>query len=270
MRRYKCLKTLFWVIIAIISIVLPLQTNASEAISEQNCAIFKDKLIVEAGICKRKQIINDIDAEYGAPGEVITSYDWQSGRVTRTKNVEEFFTIDGDDGETEFAKDGYFLCVKNLKSAEIFCVGDRLTKDSNSSSKTDINQSYPNWVIEAACLNRADFAQCKNNLLATNNNEEDDLQRPVMAHCEYAHPKKNWDFSEACFYTVRVNAVASIEFYTVQNGSNIRIETIAVNNGNAREGDIFFNGQKATVIQKNGIECAQIISTRETFCAREN
>jgi len=264
------LKALFCLVLTFQLFTLSFYAHALENISEQNCAIFKDDLIVEAGVCIRNQTIDETDAEYGAPGQVTTLYNWQSGRVIKTSNVEEFFTIDGSDGEVVFAKDGYILCVKNLKSFEIFCVGDRPTKKANISSDTGFNPIYPDWVIEAVCLNRVDLEECKNNLLTSNKDEEDTLQRPVMTHCEYSHPTKNWDFSEECFYTSRVNAFASIIAYRVKNGSNILIETVAVDNQNKRGGDVFFNEQKARIIKNNNKDCIQIISSGETFCTLIN
>lgn len=85
------------------------------------CAVFKGNHLIERNRCNMRTIASRSE---GAD-ENIYEYRWQSGGKTVTANVEEFFTINGKDGETVFTKNGYELCVKNLSSGNTFCTASQ-------------------------------------------------------------------------------------------------------------------------------------------------
>lgn len=91
--------------------------SASAEEYNAECAVFKDDQLIEQNRCGRRTIASRSEgADYN-----VNVYRWASGGKTVTSNVEEFFTINGKDGETVFTKDGYDLCVKNLSSGNTFC-----------------------------------------------------------------------------------------------------------------------------------------------------
>lgn len=102
------------IVIAVMSLA-SVRAYAEEFNAE--CAVFKGDQLVEQNRCDRQTIASRSE---GADFNVIM-YRWASGGKTVTSNVEEFFTINGKDGETVFTKDGYDLCVKNLSSGNTFC-----------------------------------------------------------------------------------------------------------------------------------------------------
>lgn len=85
------------------------------------CAVFHGNRLIERNLCNQKTIASRSE---GADQNV-NEYRWKSGGKTVTANVEEFFTINGKDGETVFTKDGYELCVKNLSSGNTFCTASQ-------------------------------------------------------------------------------------------------------------------------------------------------
>lgn len=108
-------------IIIFISIFAASITKSAEYNSV--CAVFKNNQLIERNSCNAKTLSNT-NRDESEP--YIREYKWKSGGKTITSNIEEFFQINGHDGETVFTKDGYDLCVKNLSSGNTFCVGERV------------------------------------------------------------------------------------------------------------------------------------------------
>ncbi|MEM5471921.1 hypothetical protein WNZ14_09320 [Hoeflea sp. AS60] len=91
--------------------------NASAEEFNAVCAVFNGDRLIEQNRCDRETIASRSEgADYN-----VNVYRWATGGKTVTSNVEEFFTINGKDGEMVFTKDGYDLCVKNLSSGNTFC-----------------------------------------------------------------------------------------------------------------------------------------------------
>lgn len=110
----------------IISVLIVLSVASfSIAISaEYNsiCAVFKNNHLIERNSCNAK-ILSNTNRDESEP--CLREYKWKSGSKTITSKIEEFFQINGQDGETVFTEDGYDLCIKNLSSGNTFCVGGR-------------------------------------------------------------------------------------------------------------------------------------------------
>jgi len=85
------------------------------------CAVFNGDSLIERNLCNEHWTARRSN---GAEKNV-REYRWKSGGKTVMANVEEWFQINGKEGETVFSKDGYELCVKNLSSGNIFCIGSR-------------------------------------------------------------------------------------------------------------------------------------------------
>lgn len=108
----------------LIIVFISLSTSSITRSAEYNsvCAVFKNNQLIERNSCNAKTLSN---ANRSESEPYIREYKWKSGGKTITSNIEEFFQINGHDGETIFTKEGYDLCVKNLSSGNIFCVGEQ-------------------------------------------------------------------------------------------------------------------------------------------------
>ena len=88
--------------------------QASAQCYDTRCAVFRGDRLVESAPCYARG-----DKRSNKPNATI--YRWRTGGTTRLSNIEEWFTINGSEGETVFTKDGYRLCVKNLSTGNTFC-----------------------------------------------------------------------------------------------------------------------------------------------------
>lgn len=79
--------------------------------------------MIERNSRTAKTLSNEDEIDRDESATHVREYKWKSGGKTITSNIEEFFQINGHDGETVFTKEGYDLCVKNLSSGNTFCVG---------------------------------------------------------------------------------------------------------------------------------------------------
>ncbi|WP_421857616.1 hypothetical protein [Oricola sp.] len=96
---------------------------AAAQTTDAECAVYRGQALVEQNACRR--IVERSGAaltDDGAGGPWIIRYRWASGGSTVTENVEEYFRINGQPGETTWIDDGdWSLCVKNLTSGNTFC-----------------------------------------------------------------------------------------------------------------------------------------------------
>ena len=86
------------------------------------CAVVRGDTLVEQADCLREVLRTGASEEEGGSGPWIVRYTWATGGTTVTTNVEEFFTINGEPGETVAVATGdWGLCVRNMTSGNTFC-----------------------------------------------------------------------------------------------------------------------------------------------------